>query len=187
MLRAEDAIRAFQKAPSALARRTMLSRLAGFSDEQALSLLEGNRIPGSPQATATMGEVRARRERMQAVAAITRRLKSNRLHFPVDAANPRYPGGRKAKALDVVTRRSGTGGRPFIGQIANIDREGNAAVAFMSRPAAMARRTAHCAYQNLSAAKIARRFPLDKLQIRNRSKRPVAQLLKAGQAPKPTL
>ncbi len=186
MLRAEDAIRAFQKAPSVLARSTMLSRLAGFSDRQALSLLEGNRLPGSPQAAATIGEVRARRERMQAVAAITRRIENDRLRFPVDAANPRYPGGRKAKALDVVTRRSGTGGRPFIGQIANIDREGNAAVAFMSR-AAMARRTAHCAYQNLSAAKIARRFPLDKLQIRNRSKRPVAQLLKAGQAPKLTL
>ena len=132
MLRAEDAIRAFQKAPSALARRTMLSRLAGFSDAQALSLLEGNRLPGSPQAAATMGEVRARRERMQAVAAITRRLKSNRLRFPVNAANPRYPGGRKAKALDVVTRRSRTSGMPFIGQIASIDREGNAVVVFMS-------------------------------------------------------
>ncbi len=133
MLRAEDAIRAFQKAPSVLAQRTMLSRLAGFSDAQALSLLEGNRLPGSPQAASTIGGVRARRERMQAVAAITRRLKSNRLRFPVNAANPRYPGGRKAKALDVVTRRSGTGGRPFIGQIASIDRDGNAAVAFMSR------------------------------------------------------
>ena len=185
MLRAEDAIRAFQKAPSALARRTMLSRLAGFSDAQALSLLEGNRLPGSPQAAATMGEVRARRERMQAVAAITRRLKSNRLRFPVNAANPRYLDGRKAKALDIVTRRSGTSGRPFIGQIAGIDREGNAAAVFMSRPAAMARRMGHCAYQNLSAAKITHRFPLDKLQIRNRSKRPVAQPLKTGQTPKP--
>ena len=132
MLRAEDAIRAFQKAPSALARRTMLSRLAGFSDAQALSLLEGNRLPGSPQAAATMGDVRARRERMQAVAAITRRLKSNRLRFPVNAANPRYLDGRKAKALDVVTRRSGTSGRPFIGQIAGIDREGNAAAVFIA-------------------------------------------------------
>ena len=47
MLRAEDAIRAFQKAPSLLARRTMLSRLAGFSDGQALTLLEGNRLAGA--------------------------------------------------------------------------------------------------------------------------------------------
>ena len=117
MLRAEDAIRAFQKAPSALARRTMLSRLAGFSDGQALSLLEGNRLPGSPQAAPTMDDVRARRERMQAVAAITRRLKSNRLHIPVEAANPRYPSGRKAKALDVVTRRSGTNGSLSSGKL----------------------------------------------------------------------
>ena len=187
MLRAEDAIRAFQKTPSVLAQRTMLSRLAGFSDGQALSLLDGNRLPGLPQAAATIAVVRERRERMQAVAAITRRLKNDRLRFPVNAANPHYPGGHKAKALDVVTRRSGTSGMPFIGQIASIDREGNAAVAFMSLPAAMARRTAHCAYQNLSAAKIARRFPLDKLQIRNRSKRPVARPLKTEQAPKPTL
>ena len=185
MLRAEESIRTFQKTPSAVAERTMLSRLAGFSDEQALSLLEGNRLPGVPQSAPTMGEVQARRERMLTVGAITRRLKNNRLRFPVDAADPRYPGGRKAKPLDVVTRRSGTGGRPFIGQIANIDREGHAAVALISRPAALACRMAHCAYQSLSAAKIVRRFPLDKLQIRNRSKRPVAQPLKTGQAPEP--
>lgn len=187
MLRAEDAIRAFQRSPSVLAQRTMLSRLTGFSDEQALSLLEGNRLPASPQAASTIGDVRARRERMRAVAAITRRLENNRLRFPVNAANPRYPDGRKAKALDVVTRRSATSGRSFIGQIASIDREGNAAVAFMSRSAAMARRMAQCAYQDLSAAKIARRFPLDRLQIRNRSKRPVARPLKTEQAPRPAL
>ena len=80
MLRAEDAIRAFPEdlRPSLLESQSA-SRLTGFSDEQALSLLEGNRLPASPQAASTIGDVRARRERMRAVAAITRRLENNRL------------------------------------------------------------------------------------------------------------
>ncbi len=185
MLGAENALREFQKAPSSAARRTMLSRLAAFSDGLALSLLEGNRQPGSAQAVVTIQEVMARRKQMQAVAEIIRRHKNGRRRFPVNAADPRYAHGRRAKALDVVMRRAGTGGRPFVGQIASIDRFGMAAVAFLSRPAVMARRVTPFAYQNLSAAKIARRFPLGKLQIRHRSKRPLARSLKAEQALKP--
>ena len=60
---------------------------------------------------------------------ITRRLKDNRDRFLVAAIDTRCPDGRRAKALDVVTRRSGSGGRLFIGQIASIGRAGIAAVA----------------------------------------------------------
>jgi len=185
MLRAESAIRDFQRVPSPATQRTMLKKLSAFKDAEALSLLEGNKQPGAAAAVAAIQDVKAMRKQMRAVAEITRQHKKNRRRFPVNAIDPRYADGRRAKALDVVVRRSGTRGRPFLGQIASIDREGIAAVAFMSRKAAMARRATCFAYQTLSAAKIARRFPLSELQLRHRSKRPLARPLKSEEMPNP--
>jgi hypothetical protein len=77
---------------------------------------------------------------------------------------------------------NGASGRPFLGQIANVRSDGTAAVAFMTRKAALARRLTHCAYQNLCAGANARRILLRRLQIRHRAKRPLARSIKPGPA-----
>jgi hypothetical protein len=67
------------------ARNKALSRLARLSDAQTLSLLEGNRLSGPSgllPPVITIGEVRSRRNHLQAIAHMMRRLQVRKANLP---------------------------------------------------------------------------------------------------------
>ncbi len=92
MIRAEAAINGIpncgassRQDPARQARSRVLTKLARLSDAQALSVLEGNRLPdpsGFPCAAAAIAEVRNRRTHLLAVAHMMRRLHERRAQRP---------------------------------------------------------------------------------------------------------
>jgi hypothetical protein len=99
MLHAEDAIRnigrdqARGRAKRAReARSKALTKLARLSDAQALSLLEGNRLPdssGVPRLAATLQDVRNRRNHLLSAAHMMRRLARRHAQRPLAGASKR--------------------------------------------------------------------------------------------------
>lgn len=82
---------------AAKARHTALSLLSRLGEGQALSVIEGNRLPdfgGTSYAIATIGDVRIRRAHLHAVAHMTRRLRLHRARRPLST----FHGNRQAAA-----------------------------------------------------------------------------------------
>jgi hypothetical protein len=80
---------------AAKARNTALTLLSRLGDGQALSVIEGNRLPdfgGTSYAIATIKDVCNRRAHLHAAAHMTRRLRLYRAHRPVS------PNGEKEAA-----------------------------------------------------------------------------------------
>jgi hypothetical protein len=96
-----------------------------------------------------------------------------------------YPNGREARAFDIVegfVNYAEHPRNPFIAQIVRvIPKAGAAEIAFIRRPASMARRMPYFLLQNLAARAVERDIrPLDDLSLRHRASRPVAKYLKAA-------